>query len=277
MPRAVRFTGWQSKLDWLRTSLGCDLGSAGRYSVTIWADWEKRIRKGHAREEARINKLYEEWKKEQKTQADDPAGFDYGEYLSEDYWQIHDLTRTMYAALVVSLWSKMEAFLTGIVRAILEALDSKGRALKQMRQFCTDALEKEESLVPLEKCVKDMKTAYAESPYRFFDVAKLLKKELEVALGQCKAFETVMAVRVLSNSFKHNDGRYKPDIDKAHTQIIAAFLEKWQILRENDLNRIDYSKLPIEELVAACSAFGNDVIDKVEAELERRTAGTQSA
>ncbi len=85
----------------------------------------------------------------------------------------------------------------------------------------------------------------------FFDV------ETGVDLATLCDVRTVDAVRILNNTFKHNDGIYSPVAGQAHTVIDAGLLAAWAILDAS--NRIDYAKLPFKDLVMACGRFADDL------------------
>ena len=87
-------------------------------------------------------------------------------------------------------------------------------------------------------------------------------------MQDCSDYQTVNAIRVLNNSFKHNNGYYKPKNDNPDNKINESMLAKWSILDDRD--KIDYSKLPIKDLIIACNAFCNDLLNKLEKELKTR-------
>ena len=102
------------------------------------------------------------------------------------------------------------------------------------------------------------------TPRDLGDIIKSITKETDILIDKCDCYTTVDAVRNLNNYFKHNNGRYKPKTDNPnYTQIEKSLLEKWMI-EEN--RNIDYSKLPIKEIVLACNAFCTDLLKKVKAE-----------
>ena len=118
----------------------------------------------------------------------------------------------------------------------------------------------------LPNCIKALRGVDAGIPYAFDKIKNALRKEVGVEVDQCAEYLTVDAVRILNNSFKHNKGRYQPKDGKPHTRIDEAILKKWSILGEH--NEIDYSKLPVKELVVACNGFCADLLDRVENQLE---------
>ena len=229
--------------------------SRAGYYGSCWAEWERRIQTGHRAEAKEIEERYGKWgKRLAESPARDPS-FDLDELAGEDYWQTRRLSNSMYAALVVSLWADMEEF------------------LKEMICIYNDVLS-------LAKKV----------PYKFGPIKEFYCKTMSVDIASLFDYSVVDALRILNNSFKHNDGYYMPKVDEAHTHISQALLDEWGILvehKESDKSdkpdepdkpkEIDYTKLPIENLVLACNAFCRDLLTKVEPELKRHTGAKPEA
>ena len=148
--------------------------------------------------------------------------------IGEEYSITCELTNNMYAALIVSIWSEMEHFLKLIVRACIARNEQKKR------------------------------------PYRFDQIEKEIEKETGLQLEKCDGYPIVNAVRNLNNAFKHSNGRYKSKPNRPDTQIENSLLVKWEI---EEGQSIDYSKLPVQEIISACNEFCNDLLGKVETKL----------
>ena len=258
---------WQMHRHRIESVLADALPDRDGYSGSRWHEWERRIQQGHAAEEKRIERLCEERRKQP---AYDPQ-YDPDEWAGEDYLETCRLTNSMYAALVVSIWSEMEHFLKHIVIMCYQALEKRRKALERALEFCEDSLAHRQPNVTLEGCLKALKELQSEVPYAFGDIEKALKSELGIRVGHCREYATVNGIRILNNSFKHARGRYDPDKGKPHEQIDKGLLKKWPILEGR--KDIDYSKLPVRDLVVACNAFCRDLLDKVEAALNQRTTG----
>lgn len=183
-----------------------------------WWHWEKRIRDGHKAEDKRISELANKHKGDEN------------DYLAEDYWQMHDLTNSMYAAIIVSIWSNME------------------HGLKQTVATCAHLLGLDHGQI-----------------FEFGKIKDFFKNELSIGLETLREYDTVNAIRILNNSFKHSDGYYKPDNTKPHMQIEQSLLKKWNIKEDE---KIDYPKLSIEELVLACATFNENLITTLEPKLK---------
>lgn len=258
---------WKTRLQAIKFLLEID-GFVGesRWHGSRWAEWERRIRDGHEVEEKQIERIYNKRKKELTY---DPR-YDPAEWAGEDYMETLHLTNSMYAALVVGIWSRMEHFLQDVVRVCYQALDNREKALRKTQLFCQDSLARRRSKVTLKGCIKALKELQSDIPYNFDGIKEALKREVGVCLDQCTEYATVDATRILNNSFKHSKGRYEPRSGKSHTQIDKGLLKKWSIL--NDRKEIDYSKLPVKDLVVACSVFSRDLLGEVETALDNRTA-----
>lgn len=204
------------------------------YFDSIWYNWERRIQQGHDAEEKIIERQYEKAKKQQSP---DPY-FDPDEWAGEDYMETCRLTSTMYAAMVVAMWARMEEFLF----------------------FTTGVCHNELNL-----------KANLGSPLRIKKVCQFFLKALKLDIQAMGSYSVVNAIRILNNAFKHNGGRYEAAPKEVHDRINGVLLERWDIVKEN--GDIDYSKLPIKELVEACNQFSRDLLDRIEVALQTRLDG----
>lgn len=196
------------------------------YDSSVWADWECRIKEGHESEENSIAEKVKQWKL--------PIGsedwpFDPGDWITDAYWQNCRLTNSMYASMVVSLWSDVEHFLKSLLKTYHKIL------IAQIDRWSFDKIIK----------------GYQKGPY--------------INLEKLESYSILNAIQILNNSFKHNDGYYKPCKGK-HTQISQDLLNEWVILSDN--NEIEYSKLPIKKLVLACNVFATDLLNKTKSKLK---------
>lgn len=83
------------------------------FDSSTWSDWEKRIKLGQEKEDNAIEKKAEHWK---APEGSEKWPFDPSEWINDAYWQTTRLTNSMYASLIVTLWSDMEHFLTTLVK-----------------------------------------------------------------------------------------------------------------------------------------------------------------
>ncbi|MBW2149369.1 MAG: hypothetical protein JRI22_20415 [Deltaproteobacteria bacterium] len=233
------YSNWKTRLGALEilVEIGEPFPDQNHFYDSVWHIWNKRIENGHNEEGKQIQSIYEKWK-EQIGYSNDPS-LDPDELAGDDYWQTCRVTNSMYAALVVSMWSKMESFLKSIV------------------SICSEALERQEK---------------NNRPYEFKKILKKLKN-FSIQVEQCANYTTVNAIRILNNSYKHSNGRYRPKKGKSYTQIDKDILSKWQILQDQNEDEIGYSKLPIQEIVAECNSFCSDLMKKSKAVLSGKTTG----
>ena len=202
------------------------------YDSSLWAMWQSRIREGHKSEEIFIAKVADRWisnlTEEQKELMPD-------DMFTDDYYHTFQLTNAMYAAMVVKLWSSIEGFLKDLVNICKRVHNSNKKV-----------------------------------SYKFEEIEKSFKKDIGVNLEQLPSYSIINAIRILNNSFKHSEGFYQPELGKPHTHIDPNLLTKWKCISKRfvDLKEIDYTVLPIQELVAACKLFCQHLISATEKSLE---------
>jgi len=233
------------------------------YIDSQWASWERRIQRGHEDEEKVIERIC----KQRKTTATNPF-YDPAEWAGENYHETCRLTNSMYAALIVAIWSETEHFLKDMVRVCYQAFGKRKMALETTQSFCEDSLAGKHPQVTLDQCIRALKQLQTEVPYRFDEISRALTAEVGVQLPKCANYATVDAIRILNNSFKHSRGSYLPQNDQSHTKIDKQLLKQWAIVDEH--MNIDYSKLPLRDLVAASHIFCGDLLDKIEQALKNR-------
>ena len=192
------------------------------YPESQWARWQKRIEQGQKEELASIVKITESWPKEEA-----------GDWLEDEFYYANSVTDIMYAALIVSIWARMESF------------------FKTLIKFTHPDLLK--------------------IPYQIKDIKKHFKDDLNIELETISEYETIDAIRILNNSFKHSNGKYKPKPTKPWDHINPTLLNQWNI-KENE--NIEYAKLPVEDLVIACNAFTSELFARVEAKINNHALGS---
>jgi hypothetical protein len=207
------------------------------YDNSIWSMWESRIRTGHEAEEKLITKIIKRMEvrltPEQKESTPD-------DMFADDFWRTSHLTNNMYAALIVSLWSSMGAYLEDLIWICIREKNLKKKA-----------------------------------PHEFGAIKDSFK-EIGIDIENLPRYSTVNAIRILNNSFKHSEGYYLPKTGETHTQIASYLLTKWKctIKRSANQREIDYTKLPIRELVVACAYFCQQLLMAIEKNLEGLGFGT---
>jgi hypothetical protein len=242
---------WSLNKSWI---LGMTFPGDVSYHDSLWAGWERRIQLSHAAEEKEIARRYEAWEKNL------PDGYDAGDFAADDHWQMERVTRDMYAAIVVSIWSQMERVLTNILALYYE------RHLEQVQQFCQDTLAGEHTTVDVGGCIRALEAMQTGVSFRIDEIKKAFKDDVCVPVEQCKGYKVVDAIRILNNSFKHANGRYRGE----KGQIDKPLLSRWAIVDEH--NKIDYTHFCVKEAIEACNAFCHDLLSRVEEKLpEKKT------
>lgn len=256
---------WKSALTWQVMFLNSDFPSSNfEYKGSFWENWVDRVQEGQRLEEESLSQLRERLKSESSDA--EQAYADYGgDLVGDGHLQLDNLTNSMYAALVVSLWSKMEHFLKNMIAVCCKGLQKKEKALNTVSTFCSESLDKQLDKRKLKNCIDVLKKLQL-SPYKFAEIKKFFKKEMKIKLEELADYSTIDAVRILNNSFKHSNGFYKPVLNRTDTKIKQSLLTTWDIVKDKE---VDYSKLPIEELVLACGAFNHELITAIKSELEK--------
>lgn len=144
-----------------------------------------------------------------------------GDYLAEDLTLSQKVSENMYAALIVAMWSEIESFFRSTI----------------------------------EVCIASGESRFGGSYHKIFDVAKYFKDNIDLSLNDLPDSDIVNSVRVMSNSFKHNQDRYHPD----RFPIKKELIEKYKIEEERKIN---YAELPIEEILCGCGKFC-DALEKI--------------
>jgi hypothetical protein len=220
---------------WLQFELEDDFPKESSYENSAWWHWAQRIKEGQVKEQEELDNFYS--KRQAECSGSDDEQYWLENWAVDDYAQTRQVTGTMYAGLIVSMWAKIEYM------------------LKQILSTCLCDPEKEER----PKVSANIKA-----------IKKDIKDKTGINLLDCEKSETVNAIRILNNCFKHTDGRYRSNNKKPLETIKKYLIQRWNIVGNHE--EIDYSKLPIKELVVACGAFGLDLLGKVKNALEKPTA-----
>lgn len=156
----------------------------------------------------------------------------------------------MYAALVVSMWSKSEYLLKTMIKSSCHNIN----ITNEVKGF-----------------------------HKIAKIVEFFKEKLEIELKLLPSYHELNAVRVLCNSFKHSDGRY--DLNPAYeTDNIEEQLFDWRVVNRQYVNeehkkrekdseykekpiKIEYTKLPLEVLVCSCYRFFYELVNKIESKL----------
>lgn len=215
------------------------------FFCSLWDEWIERIKAGQQREVERLEKLAEEYKGFEP-HPDDPP-WDPMEDLSEDYHESVRVSQSMYAALVVALWAEVE------------------RLLKDHVGFARYALQ-EFGIVPSES-EKKIRKQFDADPYDKKGISDWLREFTALDISALPRHPEIDAVRILNNSFKHSESKYKPEEGKPWTQIESSVLASLACIGPE--GKIDYSEVPFEQLVSACRDYCTALSDELVQALER--------
>lgn len=144
------------------------------------------------------------------------------ELFAEDFLIAEEVSETMYAALTVAIWSNIESF---IKRTIL-------MCKKFLEQKCPDSDE-----------IRWMNPR---------ECSEYLHKHINASLESLQHYDFVNAVRIISNCFKHNNGKYIEKSNNEKDKIEEALKRKWDLECKK---RIVYRKINFHELIINCGLF----------------------
>ena len=146
------------------------------FNDSIWWIWEDRVKNAHNQEEKQIQNRWQEWK-DQIGYSDDPS-FDPDGWAGDEYWETCRVTNSMYAALVVAMWSKIESFLKSMVSICSDALGKHNEILETVKKFCEDSLQREKPNVTLDHCIKALNKMKEDIVKKKFMAAHKVAKEI---------------------------------------------------------------------------------------------------
>jgi hypothetical protein len=269
MGEAIEFNklaAWEMRLSWIEHVVDSDWPDSDvDYIGSSWDSWEKRIRNGRDAEEITLQQ------RQKKLEAEGYHINNYYEHtawITEEYLSMCLLTNSMYAAFIVSLWARVETYLKELAWMCFYAIQKKEASLKTVQQSCNEALSIRVDRVKLKEGFEELDELRKKSLYRFGDIEGFFKKNLNIRFQEFANYKSVDAIRLLNNCFKHDEGKYMPKSDELDRHIDQTLLMTWNIV--NDRGEISYSKLPIKDLVLACSAFRKELVEKIKKELPRR-------
>lgn len=182
-----------------------------------WHEWLDRINAGFELEKKRIKKLA------------NGANQQYIETLGEDYYQAEEISNNMYAALIVSVWAKVENFLWTLYR--------------YCKYYGLPSIGKKKAKINIG------------------DYAKYFDDNLGIVLQSIKNGKEANFLRIASNAFKHSNGLYHPD----GYPVAKMLATKWKISKGHP---IKYITLPIKELILGAGAFCATLYKKTEKALK---------
>ena len=152
-------------------------------------------------------------------------------------YQASEVSNAMHAAVIVSMWAGMETELNQLIGICNRALNTNGEA------------------------------------YPFKKAKAFFYESLSIDISQVSEYYIIQAVHILNNSFKHDNGRYEPDQNRPHTQIDPSLTTQFKITANNP---IDYSALPLRDLLDSSNCFVKELIEKIKEYLRDNTGSSSS-
>ncbi len=148
---------------------------------------------------------------------------------ADDIVEADAISNDMYAAMCVHLWSRMEISFKRCIKA-----------------WNFDA-----------KCNKDVDV------HKFNAVNDFFSNRIGISLHSIVNYKFINALRILSNCYKHNNGRYKP----GRHPIDLVLRNQWSIEKGH---RISYLELPLKDILFSCGEFWEELLVQVRQKIEVR-------
>ena len=165
-------------------------------SWSRWSEWEERISSAHEAEEERLSAIIEAEHGNPEIEG----------FVEDEYAKASVLTRSMHAALVVAMWSEMEACLKEVAKYLL---CRRGRNAKKADSLNIDKAK------------------------------KLFCDEAKIDLDKLKSYDAVDAIRILNNAFKHSQGKLKGQSSRFISQWGVVGGDGTAV----DYSKLDFDKL----------------------------------
>ena len=99
-----------------------------------------------------------------------------------------------------------------------------------------------------------------------------LKAAAQIDMEQCADYPTINGLRILNNSFKHSDGKYRAFGRPIHDQLDPAF-EKSAQVRVDSSGRIEYENLDLSAVVDGCGRFFGDLFAQLDSHVKASQVG----
>jgi len=151
------------------------------------------------------------------------------QWLVDENQEMCNLTELMYASMVASIWPQMRY------------------VFKKLISVCNDDL-------------------IIESTFILFENIKLFfKSELSIELENFKNYNIIEAIYILHCIYNHSGDYYTQLSSEQDIIIEQTLLNRWNLLGEK--NQVNYSNLPVMELILTCSSFAHELISIVKSKL----------
>lgn len=108
--------------------------------------------------------------------------------------------------------------------------------------------------------------------HKIIDVKKSFKSSARIDMEHCAGYSIFNGLRILNNSFKHSDGKYRASGRPVHDQLDPAFEMSAQV-RLDSSDRIEYENLDLSAVVDGCGRFFGDLIAQLDSHVKTSQAG----
>lgn len=194
------------------------------FHESMWASWLSKIRDGEKADDAYLAKRQAEFDEYLKSTEGQSHDLDPGEILADEAYEAFNVSNNIYAALIVSIWTKCE------------------KSLKSFSSLCAEQLEID---IP---------------DFKFDNQKKFYKKQLKITFSILPKYAEINAIRLLNNIYKHADGHCN---EAKFNQITKNIASVWNVEKKKQIN---YSTLPIEDIVCSCNEFLTKLLEEAQKE-----------
>jgi hypothetical protein len=202
----------------------------------MWASWLSKIREGEKSDEEYLTQRQIEFEEYSKSDEAKKHDFDPGDILADEAYEAFSVSNNIYAALVVSIWSKSEITLKRITSL----------AIRQQNLNLS-------------------------LPLNFKSQQDFLNDNLGISVPSLPSFDEMNGIRILNNIYKHAGGKYNPDPTKPWEHFSPAVANAWSIKNNKE---VDYTIIPIKELILNAHVFFSKLHEKARNRLQARRQTT---
>lgn len=209
---------------WMILSMELDSSfpQVNSFDNSIWGHWITRIEDGDTKDNEYISQMKKKIRSINKNDLnnyeDDPAS-----YIDDASYESYLVSNNMYAALIVSIWSKCEMFLNKIIKLCVKQL-----GCEEFKKF------------------------------GFIKQKNFFSKKAKIDIEKLQSYDYVNATRIMCNLYKHNNSIYSVKQRKKDVSDVIA--SEWKICEGKN---IDFSKIPIKDIITHCRKFFDALCESV--------------
>jgi hypothetical protein len=181
----------------LRMEIENILPARNFFHESMWASWLSKIRDGVKADDVYLAKRQAEFDEYLKNTEAQRHDLDPGEILADEAYEALNVSNNIYAALIVSIWTKCEKY------------------FKSISSLCAEQLKVD---IP---------------DFKFGDQKKFYKKQLKIAFSILPKYADINVIRLLNNIYKHADG-YCNEVK--FNQITKNIATAWNIEKKKQID-----------------------------------------